>query len=178
MTTAAPPVVQPVTPFALVETRDGATRVLRLQAFNGKPPLLPAEKGLEWLPWVDTPRPDYNPATHALRELDVDTLSGRAQRVWEVYPLPDEVAAANLRGEVPAVVTMRQARLALHRAGLLTRVNAALAALPEPTRTEAQIEWEYATEAQRHYGLVQALGPALGLGDEQLDALFSAASLL
>ena len=168
----------PTTPHALVETRDGATRIVRLQAFNGPPPILPPDKGLEWLPWVDTPRPDYDPTTHALRELDVNTLSGRAQRVWEVYPLPDEVAEANRRGEVPAVVTMRQARIALHRAGLLAQVNAALAALPEPARTEAQIEWEYATEVQRHYGLVKSLGPALGLTDADLDALFSSASLL
>lgn len=171
-------VTTPVAHFALIETRDGTTRFIRPQAFNGPAPILPADKGLEWLPWVDTPRPVYDATTHALRELEVDTLSGRAQRVWEVYPLPDEVAEANRRGEVPDVVTMRQARIALHRAGLLARVNAALAALPEPARTEAQIEWEYAAEVQRHYGLVKSLGPALGLTDADLDALFSAASLL
>lgn len=79
---------------------------------------------------------------------------------------------------VPQAVTMRQARLALLAAGLLPAVSTALAALPSPQKEAAQIEWEYSTEVQRHRPLVQALGPALGLDDAALDALFIEASQL
>lgn len=79
---------------------------------------------------------------------------------------------------VPDQVTMRQARLALLGAGLLDDVTAAIDALPEPTRTAARIEWEYSTSVQRHRGLVQQLGSALGMTSEQLDALFIAAAAI
>jgi hypothetical protein len=69
-------------------------------------------------------------------------------------------------------VTMRQARLALHRAGLLTQVNSAI------TDPEAQIEWEYAMTVERHSPLVQNLSVGLGLTEEQLDNLFTLASTL
>jgi hypothetical protein len=68
-------------------------------------------------------------------------------------------------------VTMRQARLALHRAGLLTQVDAAIA-----SDVEAQIEWEYAQTVERHSPLVQNLAAGLGLTEQQLDDLFTQAA--
>lgn len=79
---------------------------------------------------------------------------------------------------VPAAVTMRQARLALLGANLLSSVDTAIDALPEPTKSAARIEWEYSNELQRGNALVAALTPALGLTSEQVDALFIAASAL
>jgi hypothetical protein len=79
---------------------------------------------------------------------------------------------------VPQSVTMRQARLALLGAGKLAEVDTAIAALSEPTRTAAQIEWEYSNEVQRSNGIVSQLGPALGLTEAQIDALFVAAAAL
>lgn len=79
---------------------------------------------------------------------------------------------------VPAAVTMRQARLALFAAGKLADVDTAIAALPEPQRTAARIEWDYSNEMQRTNPLVSALTPALGLTSDQVDALFIAASAL
>jgi hypothetical protein len=79
---------------------------------------------------------------------------------------------------IPQSVTMRQARLALEGAGKLDDVDAAIAALPLPTRKLAQIEWEYSNEVQRHNGIVSQLGPALGLTEAQIDALFVAAAAL
>lgn len=75
---------------------------------------------------------------------------------------------------VPEVVSMRQARLALLAAGLLDDVEAAISVGPRA----AQIEWEYATEVQRDYGLVLEIAPVLGLTDRQLDDLFVAAASL
>lgn len=73
---------------------------------------------------------------------------------------------------VPSAITMRQARLALLGAGLLTSVDTAINSLPEPRKSAAKITWEYSTEVQRHNGLVSQLGPALGLSDAQIDAMF------
>ena len=79
---------------------------------------------------------------------------------------------------IPQSVTMRQARLALLSAGKLAQVDAAIAALSEPTRTAALIEWEYSNEVQRQNGIVSQLGPALSLTDAEIDALFVAAAAL
>ena len=73
---------------------------------------------------------------------------------------------------VPASVSMRQARRALRQAGLLEAVPA----LPEPQRTDAQIDWEFAQEVRRNFGLVQQLGPALGLSENAIDDLFRQAA--
>lgn len=92
---------------------------------------------------------------------------------WVVADEEPPVAQA-----VPGEVTMRQARLALHAAGKLTAVNAAIAALPDPPKTAAMIEWEYSSTVRRDSQFVGLLGPALGLDAAALDALFVAASKL
>lgn len=75
----------------------------------------------------------------------------------------------------PFEVTMRQARRALHAAGLYTSVDAAIAALPEPQRTAAAIDWEFSNTVQRSNPTFSSLATALGLSSAQLDALFVAA---
>lgn len=79
---------------------------------------------------------------------------------------------------VPQIVTMRQARLALLGAGLLSQVETAINALPEPQRSAARIEWDYSSEVHRGRAFVQQLGASLGLTDQQLDALFTQAAAL
>lgn len=73
---------------------------------------------------------------------------------------------------VPQKLTARQARLALHSIGKLADVPAAIAALPEPQKTNAEIEWEYATYIERNNPFVAVLASALQLTDEQIDQLF------
>lgn len=77
---------------------------------------------------------------------------------------------------VPRVVTMRQARLALLAAGKLDDVGAAIATLPSPQKEAAQIEWEYAATVERNSALMGLVASALGLDDDALDALFTAAA--
>lgn len=77
---------------------------------------------------------------------------------------------------VPSKVTMRQARLALLQAGLLDDTEALIASLEGPDGQAARIEWDYSSEVFRNKPFVVALGSQLGLDDEQLDALFIAAS--
>lgn len=72
------------------------------------------------------------------------------------------------------VITMRQARLALNAANLLTTVNAAVAASSE----QVKIEWEYAQELKRDWPTLIAMVEALELSEADIDALFLAASTL
>lgn len=89
-------------------------------------------------------------------------------------PTDDEIAAAMLLPLVPAVVSMRQARLALLTAGLLDQVDAAVAAADKAT----QITWEFATEVHRASPFIAAIGAGLGLTDAAIDKLFAAAAIL
>lgn len=90
-----------------------------------------------------------------------------------------EVAAADAPAPVvPEAVTMRQARLALLGAGLLSSVDAAIDGLPSPMREAARIDWEYASEVRRDSPLIVQMGAPLGLDDAQIDALFVAAASL
>ena len=77
---------------------------------------------------------------------------------------------------IPTVVTMRQARLAMLDAGILTSVSDALAAMTGPTGEAARIEWEYSPTLKRDHPLVASLSAALGLTSAQLDGLFTAAA--
>lgn len=92
------------------------------------------------------------------------------------YQAPPEVLPPP--PEVPQSVTMRQARLALHAAGLLTSVDVAIAAMSEPEKTAAQITWEYAQSVDRGFGMVPTLAAALGMTETQIDDLFIAAAQL
>ena len=80
--------------------------------------------------------------------------------------------------KVPSSVTMRQARLALLRVGLLEQVNQIINELPSPEKENAQIEWNHAQEVQRRNSFVDLLAPSIGLTDEQVNDLFILASTL
>lgn len=110
------------------------------------------------------------------RAAALSAAGGDQSRLWydgDVIRVMPESAVV-----VPIEVTMRQARLALHAAGKLTAVNAAINALPDPPKTAALIEWEYSSTVRRDSQFVALLGPALGLDAAGLDALFIAASKL
>ena len=75
---------------------------------------------------------------------------------------------------IPSIVSMRQARLALLQAGLLSTVNAAIAAGGDSDK----IEWEYAADVDRNSPLVQNMKAGLSLTDADLDNLFTLAASL
>lgn len=78
-----------------------------------------------------------------------------------------------------ADVTPRQIRQALTLMGVsMASIAAALASLPEPQRSLAQIEWEYSIAFQRHRPLVESVGLMLGWDSAQLDALWRFAASL
>lgn len=79
---------------------------------------------------------------------------------------------------VPKVITMRQARLALLDAGLLSQVSVAIASLPSPDKECAEIEWEYALVIERRSPLVDVIASLLPLSPAEVDALFISADKL
>lgn len=105
-----------------------------------------------------------------------------AQEQRERDATPEEVAEIEERQSapplVPAIVTMRQARLALLQTGLLDQVAGIIAAMPSPQKEAAQIEWEYSQTVERNRELVAVLAPALGLDGTGTDQLFIEAAKL
>lgn len=93
---------------------------------------------------------------------------------WSItgeYPQP-------AKAQPPSSITMRQARLQLHAIGKLSKVQEEISKLPEPPRTEAQIEWDYASVVERNSRFVSLLTPLLHLTDDEMDELFIQASAL
>ncbi len=127
---------------------------------------------------------------HFTADLTIEQARERfADIAHELYAAPDDVqdgwafdgqtfAPYVEPVKVPDAVTMRQARLALLGAGILSSIDAAIDTMPSPQKEAARIEWEYSQEVHRDQPLVLALAPALGLTDAQIDALFIAASAL
>jgi len=77
---------------------------------------------------------------------------------------------------VPQIVFMRQARLALLEVGLLDNIEQIINLLPEPLKSEARIEWEYATEVRRDWPTLNQIADHLNLTSEYVDELFILAS--
>lgn len=100
--------------------------------------------------------------------IEGDDAQAIAEWVANYIP-PDPIPAP-----IPHVVSIRQAKMALHTANLLDDIDAAVMA----TGRLAQIEWEYATEVRRNHPLIAMIQVAKGLTDEEIDTLFVSASLL
>jgi hypothetical protein len=107
---------------------------------------------------------------------DVFLLNALSERPGSVL-CPDHVSLgddinAELPVVIPTTVSMYQARIALHQAGLLATVQAGIGQMSE----EAQIKWEFAPTVKRNDALTIALASALNLTEEQLDSLFTTAA--
>ncbi len=96
---------------------------------------------------------------------------------WEaegniIAPYVEPVLTPEEKRERMPNLTARQIRLGLLHLGKLTAVGAAISALPDPDKSEAQIEWDYASEFRRLHPLIVQLIPLLGLTDEQVDPVW------
>lgn len=76
------------------------------------------------------------------------------------------------------LVSMRQARLALHQQGLLSSVEDAINLIPEPEKSKIKIEWEYSNAIFRDSPWLSTFASALGLTEQQMDDLFALAATL
>lgn len=118
-------------------------------------------------------------------------VEGKWTEAWTVQPMfvdtPEATAAEQQAAYTAAklakareamVITMRQCRLQLLSVGKLANVDAAIAAMPEPDKSAASTEWEYAHEVHRSSAFVDSLGFAIGYDAAQLDTLFEEAAKL
>ena len=96
--------------------------------------------------------------------------------VWTQTYTGRDLTAEEKRQDM--VVTMRQARLALHQAGKLSLVDDAINLIPEPDKSLISIEWEYASTVDRSSPWMATMASALGLSDSELDDLFILAATL
>lgn len=116
--------------------------------------------------------PTHNRMTHNATFEWVESDDAITQ-TWTITEKTDEEKTESIAAwRAGASVTMRQARLALIQQGLLSNVDAVIAALPDGEREPAEIEWEYGNDVERLSPLVVSLMPALGMSDEEIDDLF------
>lgn len=88
------------------------------------------------------------------------------------------LAAYSAEPNIPDV-TPRQMRQALILSGMsLASIDAAIAALPAPMNSLAQVEWEYSISFQRNRPLVLQMASVFGWSSAQLDALWALAASL
>lgn len=76
---------------------------------------------------------------------------------------------AEFKASIPQVISMRQARLVLLNANLLSTVETAII---NSTDEALKIEWEYATEVRRDWESLVTMATALGITELELDNLF------
>jgi len=116
-----------------------------------------------------------------------DTPEQHAERVLEILGTdPQSYLQAVIDGielpvspaRVPREIELWQAKAVMFAMGLISQVEASIAAMPEPQRTVAQCAWSGNARLARRGPTVTALAPALGLTDAQLDSMFIQASEL
>lgn len=128
---------------------------------------------------VLTPQPEINPMAQRIEEATPVLFEGDWLQVWSVIDLtPEEIAQRLQERREAMIVSPRQARLALFSVDKLADVDAAIAALDEPTKSQVTIEWEYATTIERLSPWVIAMTGALGMSEAETDALFELAEIL
>ena len=138
------------------------------------------------MPWY------YHPATGQAKQLDADLyaawLAASNPKASAYSPIPDQPAPGAWydgtqwqvyeptieQRRAAMVCTPRQARLALAQQGLLSAVEAFVAAGSDALR----IEWQYATEIRRTWPPVAEFAAANDISDETLDALLEQAATL
>lgn len=105
------------------------------------------------------------------RDTATAALSAANAQIATLQDQINGVATVDENG-VPQRVSPYQARQALHAAGLLDAIEAAIATADR----SVQIAWEYALTIERTSPLIATMTPALGLTEQQVDDLFRAAA--
>jgi len=153
-------------------TNDGHTVAQCRTETNGRidDPVSIAVAGAEWsaflAEWGQSQQAQIQSLT-AERDAalaSLQPLQAEIERLTELIPAPVDPNA------VPLTITRTQARLVLHRAGLLEDVLKMI----EAGGVEAQI-WYEANEWNRASPVLAGMAQALGFSDEQVDNLFRSA---
>lgn len=97
---------------------------------------------------------------------------------WVEGATAEEIEALNIE-IVPEKISSRQLRYQLILQGFnLETIEQALNQLPEPNRSLAKVDWEYATNFYRNNAMIVAVGQLLQLTEEQIDNIFIQGALL
>lgn len=120
-------------------------------------------KSYGYLPIVGS-EPEYDRLTHRIGNVSYAVGTDEVVKTYEVVELTVEEIRER---DVPTTITPLQAKLQLHRVGLLDEVEAMVA-----TDVEVRLYWEYALEIRRDHPTLLTMATALGLSDEQLDMMF------
>ena len=119
----------------------------------------------------------------AVISLDTNTFIPAGHYMWNGYQ--SWLAAGNIPEPADVIVTsqitsvtMRQARLQLLSMGKLTIVSDAISALTGDVGAKAQIEWEYASTIDMSDPTTLAIITMLSFSVDEVNAFFTAASLL
>lgn len=107
---------------------------------------------------------------------ELELPDGTSEEIWTKKLAPYAVPPAQA---IPPNVTPRQIRQALILSGVsMQMIDGAIASMPEPHKSMAQIEWEYSTAFIRSNPLVSQIGYALGWTSQQIDDLWKFAASL
>lgn len=128
------------------------------------------------LPLTDTP-PTLD-ADHMVDKRTIKALTNTAKAVYTTVEKSAEIKEAERKASVPNTIHVKQARLQLLTMGILAQVQVELEKLPEPNKSVALIEWEYADYFHRDHPLIAALAGIFGLTDIQVDQMFIEAAKL
>jgi len=126
----------------------------------------------------------YHPEIAQLYSADVpdDCLNGYIFIDGEYQPPQVEPAVVvEVPAPTPAIpsqISMKQARLALLKAGMYTAAQDAIANMAGLAGQEARIVWEYSLTVDRNSQLVTSVSTALGLDATRVDELFILAETL
>lgn len=130
---------------------------------------LPHHKPGYVLPVVVNDPPEYNTETQQLIEGEPIIESNQVRKTWSVV---------DIIVSVPQEVPLWAFRTAIRKSGLKESIEALLAALPEPQKTDALEHYEYGNFIVRGHPLISALAFQLGLSEKQVDDIFILASSL
>ena len=127
-------------------------------------------------PFYDIEEAKRNPIPQCTRDIAI-SLHSNEQVVGYLLSSKERLTAQGVDTSVvlpkPMVsITPRQLRRQLLKDGLLSQVESTIESLPEPTRSEVKIDFEYATVINRYDPFTIQLSSALGLSSEQVDEMF------
>lgn len=152
-----------MTTFALIRNATGTIEEYRQEAADWSAPAhkFGPDHPTRWVPVVDLPVPAHDPATQAVVPASAVLNGDVVERGWSVIqkPGPEAVQLYSLR-----------AVFALH--GLTSKIDAAIAALPEPQKSIAFAHWNYGNTISRQHPLVLSLISLLGLSETEADEIF------
>lgn len=114
------------------------------------------------------------------RDAAVDARDAALARVTDLEAQIAAASADAVDANGFPVLTAVQVRIALRQAGITAAmVDAVIAAIPdEVQRDVATAYWEYATQLHRNHPLIAHVAAALGLTDDQVDAMWRAAAAI